>query len=303
MTFSSQSLAWHTEAGRRSNNEDSCATAVSPDGTRALLVVADGMGGHACGEVASRLVVESLLRDYSQNRFDVSPEFLRNAIARAHHEVLHASQQNAAQKGMGATVVVAILDCGDENAKRTPRGIVGHVGDSRAYQFRSDYVRRLTSDHLMVVEALGYDEERAKNHPRGNELSQAMGSGNSVNPTISEFDLCEGDAIVLCTDGVSEVLSAPQMHSAIQRFVAVSGEEKSRPDSLAHFCASVVKHAIESGSRDNCTVAVALAPALAAVAPQKESHSSSHAQSGAGSKTRELETAPTLSLENVSLNG
>ena len=125
---------------------------------------------------------------------------------------------------------------------------MGHVGDSRALQFRDDAVRRLTRDHLYAIDVLGEEENRAKHHPKGNVLSQALGVTGGVAPTLQRFDLAAGDTLLLCTDGVSECVSEPLMRAALEE------------DELAGAAALVVRHALAGGSRDNCTVALARVP-------------------------------------------
>jgi protein phosphatase len=246
--YFTHNVAWHTETGRRKANEDSCAVQLAPDGSACLLVVADGMGGHASGEIASRIAVDTLLGAFEAHRFH--PEHIRpllqDAIWSAHQEILRTGQQQPEQAGMGTTVVAAVLS--DERVD------VAHVGDSRALQFRGDEVRRLTRDHLYAIDVLGVDENRAKDHAQGNVLSQALGFEGGIDPTFNSFDLQAGDVIVLCSDGVCSHVSEPLMGDSLLT---------SHADKETHWsqvAADIVRHALLNGSRDNCTVVLAAVP-------------------------------------------
>lgn len=239
--YSASDIAWHTEAGRRANNEDSCAFQIAPDGCAALLVVADGMGGHASGEVASRLAVDRLLEACARDGFQVSPAGFSQTLQNIHDEILQTAAKKNELHGMGTTLVAALL--------RSQSVLVGHVGDSRALQFRGTLVRRLTRDHLYVVDALNIPENRAKEHPQGHMLSQALGAAGTITPDVEQFEVQAGDLILLCTDGVGESVPEPQMHAVLQ------GED------LSSCAAVLVRRALENGSRDNCTVALARIPA------------------------------------------
>jgi protein phosphatase len=161
-------------------------------------------------------------------------------VEAAHRAVLDEAARDAAREGMGATVVAGVALPG--------RIVVAHVGDSRGVQFRADRVRRLTRDHLFVVDALGLTENVAKRHPQGNILSQALGARDPVQPTVAEFDAAPGDLVVLCSDGVSEVVGEQEMFDLLY----------SRP--AGQRAAALVAAALEAGSRDNCTALVAALP-------------------------------------------
>jgi serine/threonine protein phosphatase PrpC len=229
-----------TAAGIRKSNEDFCGFVVSPDHLSALIVLADGMGGHASGEVASRLATETLLKQFELKGFEQPEEVLREAIFEAHERIAQESSHDTEKEGMGTTIVAALA---------VPEGlVVGHVGDSRAYQFRLPNVRRLTEDHLYVVEVLGLDENVAKSHPKGHILAQALGIEGPMEPTIARFDVSSGDVVLLCCDGVSEYLTEVEMCGALAQAP------------LQDAVARMVQLAIEKDSRDNCTAIAALIP-------------------------------------------
>jgi serine/threonine protein phosphatase PrpC len=248
--FTPESFSLSSEAGARANNEDFCGYQVSPDQHIAIIVLSDGVGGHNCGEVASNMTVEYVLRSFLQ-RFGgesgalqaADPneygEWLGQVISEAHHGIREQAGANSAQEGMGATCVIALLLPGYL--------VVGHVGDSRAYQFRAGAVRRLTQDDLEVVEKLGISEALAKKHPNGHILSQALGTQDRVRPTMNLYDSASGDEILLCSDGVSEVISEPDLNKML----------KSRSPQRA---AAIVRAAVEHGSQDNCSVLIVTVP-------------------------------------------
>ena len=289
MRFEPTHLAWHTEAGRRANNEDFCATALGADGRSALLVVADGMGGHAAGEVASRLAGEWLLNAFSAGQLQTASDanvgeetararsaaHLKTLVFEAHEAVLSASRADNTRSGMGTTVVAALVLAPEEGENAAV--VVAHVGDSRAFQFRAGNVRRLTRDHLFAIDVLGVAENRAKNHPQGNVLSQALGNDGDFEPSVNCFDLRAGDFLLLCSDGVSECVPEPQMNALLGQFFgsavpdfssAPLDEANALP--LPRAAAALVQRALDNNSRDNCTVALALVPGGANASASEE---------------------------------
>jgi len=224
-----------SETGRRRNNEDACGYVVSPDGSAALMVLADGMGGHLSGEVASSMATESLLERFQRDQPVGDPErYLLSNTIEAHHRICSLASRDRQHEGMGSTLVALLL--------RPPKAIVAHVGDSRAYQSRGRCVRRLTQDHLYVVETLDVRENRAKAHPQGHVLAQALGIEGEIRPEISTVDVMSGDTLLLCSDGVSECLTEPAMGALLARLPMKEAVE------------AMIRLAIDNGSRDNCTV-------------------------------------------------
>jgi PPM family protein phosphatase len=242
LKFSPDQIAMHTSAGVRKNNQDFCGFLVAPDGSAALMVLADGMGGHRCGEVASQLATDTLLTHFEQQGFaaDAAGQ-LREGILEAHERIAREAEADPGKQGMGTTVVATVLRPGELT--------VAHVGDSRALQFRAPNVRRLTRDHLYVVDVLGLEENVAKTHPQGHILAQALGVGGDLEPTISQFDLAPGDRILLCCDGVSEYLNEAELGRLLLQLP------------LRDAVVRIVEAALANQSRDNCT-------ALAAAIPQ-----------------------------------
>ena len=253
-----------SDVGRkRRTNEDSLAIASD----LGLFVVADGMGGHAAGEVASRLAVESIERHISGSdprKEPTVPASFRtvreeeaslpaparrvlNAIRLANQEIVRSVRRNSSQKGMGTTVVIAYVHGG--------RAYVGHVGDSRAYLLRGGAIRQLTVDHTFVneqVRAGTLTADEARRHPARNILTRAVGSQEEVEPDIVEEVLQSGDFVLLCSDGLTTMMEDPEILRTVL----------ARPDDLQAGCRALVDLANERGGDDNVTVV--LVRALAA---------------------------------------
>jgi protein phosphatase len=194
-----------TDVGRRRpGNEDHHGSWAADDpATRerlgVLLVVADGMGGSASGEVASRMTVETVIRVVSESSGDDIPGTLLHAIKEANREVHEASLEHPERNGMGTTCTAVLI--------RGNVAWVGHVGDSRAYLVRGGSIRQLTSDHTLVAELVRRGEitrQQARRDPRRNILTRSVGPQLEVEPEVFRADvpLRAGDAILLCSDGL-----------------------------------------------------------------------------------------------------
>jgi PPM family protein phosphatase len=236
-----------TDVGRqRQHNED----AYLVDDEIHLYLVADGMGGHAAGEVASRLAVETIsefivhtVEDDGTWPHEYNEQFSRNtnrllsAMIIANTRLIEAMKQDARLRGMGTTVVACLLD---EN-----RASIAHVGDSRAYLIRQEGLSRITSDHSWVFEQVRagmLTEAEAEKHPLRNVITRALGGGNSVVPEAAEIDLEEGDLLLLCSDGLTGMVSEED----ILRIVT-------EHESLDEACRTLVDRANEQGGNDNIT--------------------------------------------------
>jgi protein phosphatase len=217
----------------RSNNEDSVYA-----GPR-LLAIADGMGGHAAGEVASKLVIgvmESLVED---RRFPDLPGQLRDAVLEANTQIAVAVQKNSELDGMGTTLT-ALRFVGSQV------GLV-HVGDSRAYLLRGDLLSQITHDDTYVqylVDSGKITPDEAKDHPRKSVILRAL-LGAEVEPDVSVREARPGDRYLLCTDGLTDVVSAETI-----------GETLHIPDPQ-EAADRLVELALRGGGPDNVTVIVA----------------------------------------------
>src|SRR5437867_2110972 len=202
-----------TDVGRkRKHNEDAYALDVS----EGLFIVADGMGGHAAGEVAAKITVETIGEFIAATRqkeeatwpfrYDHELEFNSNrlaiAIEKANERVMAAVAAQPWLKGMGTTVVAGLL-----NEKTLS---LAHVGDSRAYLFRDGTLSRLTDDHSWVHEQVAagiLTEDEAKTHPLKNVVTRALGGGPSVSPDLQELSFQPGDEFIFCSDGLTTKIS------------------------------------------------------------------------------------------------
>jgi protein phosphatase len=231
----------------RESNEDNYFF----DTSLGLYAVADGMGGHAAGEVASRLAVEALEEIIRRNggigdSAQEAAEKLQSAVGEANRRICDSITSNAEQRGMGTTVV-ALIVAGD-------RIIVGHVGDSRAYMLRDGRLERLTSDHSWVCEQVKaglLTDDDAQRHPMRNIVTRALGSRTEVSADVSEQPVRPGDVYMLCSDGLNAMLYDEQ----IQQMLVEHGSD---PEASAR---ALVEAANAHGGEDNTTVIVLSMPA------------------------------------------
>lgn len=241
MTFS---FAGHTDVGRvRARNED----ALLQQPLRGLAAVADGMGGHAAGDVASRIAVD-ILDDRTRDLGDDPAGALAEAIHAAHEAILKAALADSELQGMGTTLTALRVHEQDGC-------VIAHVGDSRAYRWRGDTLEQLTRDQTWVqeqVEAGTLSEERARNHPFSSILTGALGiEGQDIEVQIVEPDCEPGDTFLLCSDGLIARLTDDEV-------LAVLRAHADDLDAAAH---ALIDAANEAGGPDNITVALVRAEA------------------------------------------
>jgi PPM family protein phosphatase len=240
-----------TDVGRkRKHNEDAYAL----DPAEGFFVVADGMGGHAAGEVAAKITVETIGEFIAATRqkeeatwpFKYNHELHFNsnrlavAIEKANERVMAAVAAQPWLKGMGTTVVAGLL-----NEKILS---LAHVGDSRAYLFRDGELLRLTDDHSWVHEQVAagiLTEEEAKTHPLKNVVTRALGGGPSVSPDLREMEFRKGDGFLFCSDGLTTMLSDEEIRDS----VAANKDQDAET-----LCQSLVDIANDKGGVDNITV-------------------------------------------------
>jgi len=237
-----------THVGKqRQHNEDAFLVADEAK----LYLVADGMGGHAAGEIASRIAVDSISEFILHTKEDDgtwphaydeqykrSTNRLMAAVKLANTRVLEAMRKDARLRGMGTTVVACLAD--DDTMS------VAHVGDSRAYLVRDGQLSRLTNDHSWVfeqVQAGMLTEEEAEKHPLRNVITRALGGALSVIPDASEVASKPGDVYLLCSDGLTGMLPEEEI-------LRVVNENK---DDLERACQELIDRANERGGLDNVT--------------------------------------------------
>ena len=238
-----------TETGPRNLNQDY----LEWDLGLGLFIVADGMGGHNAGEVASHLAVQAI-REFVQESStgadltwpfpyetgqSVDANRLLTAVRLANRRVYDRGCDDAALEGMGTTVV-AVLVNGDQAV------LVG-VGDSRIYRFRGDQLEQLTSDDTWLSAVIGVsDDDRANsNHPLKHVLTSVVGTRDDLRPDAREEQLQPGDRLILCSDGIHGRLDA----AAITKIVRAGGT----PDEMA---AALVSEALARRTSDNATALV-----------------------------------------------
>ncbi|MDT4921303.1 MAG: family protein phosphatase [Pseudonocardiales bacterium] len=217
----------------RNNNEDSVYA-----GPR-LLAIADGMGGHAAGEVASKIVIGALEPLDEDRRIDDLMRMLRDTVVEANHRIADAVKQRKDLEGMGTTLT-ALRFVGSQV------GLV-HVGDSRAYLLRNDMLTQITHDDTYVqylVDSGKLSPDEAKDHPRKSVILRAL-LGSEVEPDVSIREARAGDRYLLCSDGLSDVVSAETIAETMQ----IEDPQE---------CADrLVELALRGGGPDNVTVIVA----------------------------------------------
>ena len=224
---------------KRPKNEDAVGGEATPWG--GVYVVADGMGGHRTGEVASRLAVETVLARLSREE-PPSPKDLLEALEEANGRI-HREAQRPENRGMGTTCTVLVLDL--------PYALVAHVGDSRAYLLREGNLLQLTEDHSWVAERVRQgllSPEEARTHRWRNVITNALGSFPQARVDLLGLKLRPGDTFLLCTDGLSGVLEERALKEVLAHFPPAEAAER------------LVALANEWGGPDNVSVAVVRVP-------------------------------------------
>jgi PPM family protein phosphatase len=237
-----------SDVGRARNHNEDC---FEIDSRHRLFLVADGMGGHRYGEVASRVAVQAIREFVAASeesdqtwpfaldtRLRRHSNLLKNAVRVAHDKVLSAIRKDRRLYGMGTTVVGFYLD-GDV-------GAVAHVGDSRAYRLRDGALELLTQDHTWVNEQVvaGFlSEDQARIHPLKNVVTRALGGEREVEVDLLEVAVRPGDLYLLCSDGLTTMLGDEE----IAREAAAGGGAR-------EVCERLVGRANSRGGHDNVTV-------------------------------------------------
>ena len=239
-------FAGGTDRGRRrEHNEDAYSIR---HGARGGFVVADGLGGHAGGEIASRLAVDSIddslpaiLNDtsYDTNTQNVETAVL-NAMGKANEIVRDEAKKDAALTGMGCTLLAAVV--------HTTHVTIGQVGDCRAYQWRAGTLTQLTTDHTVVAGMIAQGiltPERAQYHPQYHVLERALGIDESLRADVRTITIQPEDRLLLCSDGLWNMLDDDQLS-------AILFEAKEAEPCVSH----LINEANHMGGEDNITVIV-----------------------------------------------
>ena len=230
----------------RTMNQDAFAT-LDPLG---LWAVADGMGGHVGGEIAAQTAIASitaqaqLSADTLRQGHTTPPAFLTDAIMQAHRAILGRVQLEPKLRGMGTTIVLLYIE-----TTEFPTAHPAHLGDSRAYRFRSGTLTPLTRDHTLIEKYIDrgiLTPKTARTHPERHVLTQALGMSTPVKPSISSYPLEPDDLLLLCSDGLTKMMEDDDIQDI---FTAGKGDP-------IRTCDRLISESLNRGGTDNVTVVV-----------------------------------------------
>jgi protein phosphatase len=230
-----------TDKGRkRSNNQDSIFMSETPIGPLPnLFLVADGMGGHAAGDFASKYAI-SVVIDFIRKSTIKSPvSLLKRALVYASNELYKEAEKDRDKMGMGTTMVAAVFQ--DKTL------YVANIGDSRLYIINDD-IKQITMDHSLVEELIRngqLERNKGRNHPEKNIITRAMGSRDEAMPDFFELQLNDGDKVLLCSDGLSNMVEDDEI-----RDIVIDS-----PD-LEDTVSSLISRANYYGGNDNISVII-----------------------------------------------
>lgn len=233
----------------RKHNEDNFLI----DSELGLFIVADGLGGHAAGEVASQIVIDKMGQFVSQTveqdrtwplEYDVNLAYdanrLKVALLLTDQAILDDIHSNPERESMGSTVVACLIH-GD-------KATLVHVGDSRAYLLNRDGMQQVTRDHSWVAEQVAngiLTPDEARRHPFRNVITQALGNGADLDIAVQEIQVAEMDRLLLCSDGLSGMVSDKEIWEIVQN-----------SPSLQDATQQLILAARENGGEDNITVVI-----------------------------------------------
>jgi serine/threonine protein phosphatase PrpC len=232
----------------RQTNQDVCAGFIDFEPLQ-LVVVADGMGGASAGEVASRVAVDTAaeyVRNGLANESTDPVDLLREAVVEANQRVWELSQAHPEYHGMGTTFVAALFD--------ESRVIFAHVGDSRAYLLKADSLRQVTDDHSLVAELVRRGQitpEEAVHHPQKNIVTKSLGTANVSLPDINIADWSLGDMILLCSDGLSNLVGEEELRQHLGGLVQAQTNED-----VERVADALIERALAGGAPDNVSVVI-----------------------------------------------
>ncbi len=223
----------------RKLNED--AVYIPEDESGFFAVLADGMGGHSAGDVASSLIVSTVCTYFcDMDAASVTQDHLKDALCRANTLIWNESRANLNRKGMGSTATVAVFTDG--------KAFIGQVGDSRAYLFRDGALKQITTDHSYVQMLLDkglINPEEAASHPHKNIITRAVGTEKDVDVDLFSVELQPDDVILLCSDGLSNAVSDEQIAGILS-------------DDLSAAAEGLIQAALDNGGTDNVSAVIAV---------------------------------------------
>lgn len=234
--------AYASSIGRiRKSNQDFVRVFKNKSGIT-LAIVCDGMGGHQGGDVASTMAVTHLGHNFTSTDLtdaNIAQKWLDVQLNSENETILKTADRFPDLNGMGTTIVLAFAFA--------DTALIAHLGDSRAYSYADGKFTQLTEDHSLVNELVKMGQitkEQAKHHPQKNIITQALGVSSTIDPEYTNIDLKDHDIILLCTDGLTNSLSDPQ----IQQILAT------KELSLQDRCDKLINEANRLGGGDNITV-------------------------------------------------
>lgn len=222
----------------RSLNEDSFFVSEPDKNGTVFAIVADGMGGHNAGEVASAKAVGILKKDILENKDESPKNILLSAVREANSHIYEMSVNGVGLSGMGTTMTACII--------RKNSVTAAHVGDSRLYLLRTGEINQITKDHSLVemlIESGAITKDEAKTHPQKNVITRAVGTDETVETDIYEFKTQDGDVVLLCSDGLINMVDDKDILSVV-----------SSAKDLNLATDELVKKAENAGGTDNITV-------------------------------------------------
>ena len=224
----------------RQINED----ASNPDDKIQLYIVADGMGGYNGGEIASSLAVTAA-RNYILSNFEKKMdnketllELIKNSVDYANKVVFEKSRENEELKNMGTTLDICLIYMN--------KLFIGHIGDSRVYRIRKEFMRKLTKDHSYVQQLVDegkITKEESINHPKKNMLIKALGCTEEIEPDVMVKGLVKDDILLMCTDGLTNMVKEEEIFTILKSDLKDPSEE-------------LIKKANENGGLDNITAVI-----------------------------------------------
>ena len=226
----------------RSHNEDSIAV-IEPN----IFVVADGMGGQAAGEVASKILIETVTNELKSAKLPLNEEILKSSIIKANENILAEVEKNSEYEGMGTTATILYVDEPREFQPQilTQFAYYAHIGDSRLYKLERDGLKQITNDHSYVEDLVRrgeITESQARVHPMKNILIQAVGVEKNISVDVGRFKINFGDIFLLCTDGLTNMVDDDEIAKILRT-------TKNPADDL-------IEAALNHGGKDNISVIV-----------------------------------------------
>lgn len=233
----------NTDRGlKRKLNEDNCNVLVGYSGIPTCLVIADGMGGHKAGEIASKQAVDSVCSHLLNANWEIEDiaGLLKDIITSVNEEIYKFSLNKESTQGMGTTLIITVL--------KNEKLFIGHVGDSRVYLIRDNTIQKVTWDHSYIEELVkngSITKDEAINHPKKNVITRAVGYELNLQVDTYEIDVLENDEILLCTDGLTNMLTDSEILEIVTKI-----------EDPQVACDTLIENANNRGGEDNITVIV-----------------------------------------------